>query len=176
MSTSNRTEKKLVILGDSSVGKSSILLRYTQNEFSEEFEVTIGGAFLQVEAELEDGSKMTLDVWDTAGQERYKSLMHLYYRQASAALIVFDLSNHDSFERCEYWIDRLKSQEPDCMLFLVGNKADLPNWQVDEQMAQELAEKHECDFFKTSAKLGDNVKVLFTNVAEAIRNKNKAAK
>lgn len=171
ISKARHSETKVVLLGDSGVGKSSILLRYTQDEFSEDFEVTIGGAYMQTQVWLEDRTPVTLDVWDTAGQERYKSLLHLYYRKASAAIIVFDVGSSESFGQCEYWVKTLKEHEPECLLFLVGNKADLHNWEVDSEAAEDFAAKNKMQWIETSAKIGKNVPDLFKKVAEAINSK-----
>lgn len=159
-------ETKVVFLGDSGVGKSSLLLRFHRNEFSDAFEVTIGGAFLQTKVELEKGLIVTLDVWDTAGQERFRSLMPLYYRQASAAVIVYDVGDIKSFNRCDYWVKTLKEQEPNCLLFLVGNKADKENREVTSEVAAEFAKSHNMVAVETSAKTAKNVQQLFIQIAE----------
>ena len=159
-------ETKVVFLGDSGVGKSSLLLRFHRNEFSDAFEVTIGGAFLQTKVELEKGLLVTLDVWDTAGQERFRSLMPLYYRQASAAVIVYDVGDNKSFQRCDYWVKTLKEQEPNCLLFLVGNKADRENREVSSEAANDFANLHNMVAYETSAKTAKNVQQLFNQIAQ----------
>ena len=170
----NKHETKVVFLGDSGVGKSSLLLRFHKNEFSDAFEVTIGGAFLQTKVELEKGVSVTLDVWDTAGQERFRSLMPLYYRQASAAVIVYDVGDMKSFQRCDYWVKTLREQEPNCMLFLVGNKADRENREVTQENAAEFSKANNMIPFETSAKTAKNVQPLFVQIAElTMKNKNK---
>lgn len=159
-------ETKVVFLGDSGVGKSSLLLRFHRNEFSDAFEVTIGGAFLQTKVELDKGLIVTLDVWDTAGQERFRSLMPLYYRQASAAVIVYDVGDMKSFNRCDYWVKTLREQEPNCLLFLVGNKADRESRDVTAEVANEFAKGHNMVAIETSAKTAKNVQQLFCQIAE----------
>ena len=171
MLTSKKVECKVVFLGDSGVGKSSILLRYKKNEFSDAFEVTIGGAFLQANVDLGQGEVMTLDLWDTAGQERFRGLMTLYYRQASAAVIVYDVSDMSTFERCEYWVNTLRTHEPDCLLFLVGNKCDNEETAVGETRVREFAAANCMEWVLTSAKNDFNIKELFMKVALAIKNK-----
>jgi Ras-related protein Rab-5C len=148
------------------VGKSSLLLRFHKNEFNEGFEVTIGGAFIQTKVELAKGQFVTLDIWDTAGQERFKSLMPLYYRGAACACIVYDVGDSRSFQRCEYWVSVLKQQEPACLLFLVGNKADREEKQVKTEDAMEFAKTNSMAFCETSAKTAKNVQNLFAQVAE----------
>lgn len=159
-------ETKVVFLGDSGVGKSSLLIRFHRNEFSDAFEVTIGGAFLQTKVELEKGVIVTLDVWDTAGQERFRSLMPLYYRQASAAVIVYDVGDSKSFQRCDFWVKTLKEQEPNCLLFLVGNKADKEIRQVTQEAVAEFSKLHNMYSIETSAKTAKNVTQLFHQIAE----------
>jgi small GTP-binding protein len=162
----NKQETKVVFLGESGVGKSSLLIRFHRNEFSEGFEVTIGGAFLQTKVELEKGLYVTLDVWDTAGQERFRSLMPLYYRQASAAVIVYDVGDMKSFQICDYWVKTLKEHEPNCLLFLVGNKADREIREVTQENAAEFAKANNMFAFETSAKTSKNVQALFHQIAE----------
>ena len=91
-------EAKIVLLGESGVGKSSIAMRYVNNTFSDAFEVTIGGGYLQSTVRLKDGSSLKMDIWDTGGQERFRSLLQLYYRDANAAIITYDISNDKSLE------------------------------------------------------------------------------
>jgi small GTP-binding protein len=164
---------KLVLLGDSGVGKSSIAMRYVNNVFSEAFEVTIGGGYLQQIVRLRDGSSLKLDIWDTGGQERYRALLQLYYRDADAALITYDVSNARSLENCEYWVNELRRTEENCILCLVANKIDLPaeEKKVEQRAAHEFVEKFGMIHFETSAKTGENVNKLFEAVAQEIVKK-----
>ena len=169
-----QNETKVVFIGESAVGKSSLLLRFHRNEFSDAFEVTIGGSFIQTKVDLEKGVSMILDVWDTAGSERFRSLMPLYYRQAKAAGIVYDVAKMNTFQECEYWVTKLKEHEPRCILFLVGNKSDQEYREVTRENAEEFARKHNMTAIETSAKSGKNVNVLFAQIAETIlKNKKK---
>jgi small GTP-binding protein len=164
---------KLVLLGNSGVGKSSIAMRYVNNTFSEAFEVTIGGGYLQQIVRLKDGSSLKLDIWDTGGQERYRALLQLYYRDADAALITYDVTNAKSLEDCEYWVNELRRTEENCILCLVGNKIDIPieEQKVNSKAAQEFGEKYGMLFFETSAKTGENVNKLFESVSQEILKK-----
>ena len=118
---------KLVMLGDTSVGKSSIIKKFAYNSFYEFEEPTIGAAFICKDIEV-DNEKIRLEIWDTAGQERYKSLTPMYFRYANIAIIVFDLTNKDSFEGVKYWMQTLEEKgEPDIFKVLVGNKKDIRN-------------------------------------------------
>lgn len=166
---------KLVLLGDSGVGKSSIAMRYVNNVFSESFEVTIGGGYLQQIVRLKDGSSLKLDIWDTGGQERYRALLQLYYRDADAALITYDVTNPKSLENCEYWVNELRRTEENCILCLVANKIDVPaeEKKIELRTAQDFAEKFSMVLIETSAKTGENINKLFETVAQEIVNKKK---
>lgn len=168
ISKARHSETKVVLLGDSGVGKSSILLRYTQDEFSEDFEVTIGGAYMQTQVWLEDRTPVTLDVWDTAGQERYKSLTPMYYKGASAALIVYDVTSPSSFEGAKDWIKELQTHaSPSVIIGLCGNKADLEK-KVTSETAKSLAERHSLVFYEVSACTGENVQECFLGIAKKL--------
>ena len=164
---------KLVLLGDSGVGKSSIAMRYVNNVFSESFEVTIGGGYLQQIVRLKDGSSLKLDIWDTGGQERYRALLQLYYRDADAALITYDVTNPRSLENCEYWVNELRRSEVNCILCLVANKIDVSaeERKIDTKAAQDFVDKFDMIFFETSAKTGENINKLFEAVSQEIVRK-----
>lgn len=166
-------DAKVVLLGDSGVGKSSIAMRYVNNTFSEAFEVTIGGGYLQQIVRLKDGSSLKLDIWDTGGQERFRALLQLYYRDANAALITYDVSNDRTLESCEYWVNELRNTEENCILCLVGNKCDIPSPErrVDSKRAEAFAVKHGMIWFETSAKTGENINKLFEKIAQEIVKK-----
>ena len=143
------------------------------NVFSESFEVTIGGGYLQQIVRLNDGTSLKLDIWDTGGQERYRALLQLYYRDAHAALITYDVTNTRSLENCEYWVNELRRTEENCILCLVANKIDVPveEKKIEQRVAQEFAEKFGMLFVETSAKSGENINKLFETVAQEIVNK-----
>ena len=116
---------KLVLLGDSAVGKSSLVLRFVKKQFFEYQESTIGAAFLTQTLVVDDNT-VKFEIWDTAGQERYHSLAPMYYRGAAAAIVVYDLTNHQSFIRAKSWVKELQRQGKDNMIIaLAGNKVDL---------------------------------------------------
>ena len=117
---------KLVLLGDTAVGKSCLVVRFVRDEFFEFQEPTIGAAFLTQSVQL-DSSVVKFEIWDTAGQERYRSLAPMYYRGAAAAIVVFDLSNKDSYNGAKSWVkELLRRGDPNVVIALAGNKADLP--------------------------------------------------
>lgn len=123
---------KVIAVGDSGVGKSSILVRFTSNKFDEFSEPTLGAAFIPKKFTLPDGRAIEFHVlflisklWDTAGQEKYKSIAPIYYRQARVALCVYDICSQHSFEVMKSWIEELKANGPeDILLAIVGNKID----------------------------------------------------
>ncbi|GAW79108.1 ras-related protein Rab-5C [Plasmodium gonderi] len=160
---------KLVLLGDTSVGKSCIVVRFAKNEFYEYQESTIGAAFM---TQLIDIGECTIkfEIWDTAGQERYRSLAPMYYRGASAAVIVYDITNKKSFEGAKGWIHELKSvHSNDIIIALAGNKNDLEkNRVVDRELAESFANSNNILFIETSAKTGQNVNELFLRIAKKL--------
>jgi small GTP-binding protein len=131
---------KVVVIGESSVGKTNILSRFSRNEFSIETKSTIGVEFLTKISEIK-GKKIKLQIWDTAGQEKYKAITNSFYCNSNAALIVFDLSIKETFERVDYWVKEVKKYtREDIILILIGNKSDLER-QVSFESASEKAEK-----------------------------------
>lgn len=169
----NSLEAKVVLLGDSGVGKSSIAMRYVNNTFSEAFEVTIGGGYLQQVIRLKDNISLKMDIWDTGGQERFRALLQLYYREADAALICYDVTSEKSLDSCEYWVNELKSREEHCLLCLVGNKIDIPPGErrVEQKKAETFAAAHGMLWLETSAKTGQNIDKLFERLANDIVKK-----
>ncbi|KAJ3429374.1 ras and ef-hand domain-containing protein [Anaeramoeba flamelloides] len=173
MSDQTNLDFKIVLLGDSSVGKSSLVLRLCKNKFSENLEPTIGGSCVIQNIEI-DESEVKLKIWDTAGQERFHSLTPLYYRGAKGALIVYDITNFGSFERAKDWIFELRENgEQDSKIILVGNKIDLEaKTVVKDTTAQKFADKNGLYFFETSAKTGEGVNQVFFALAQMLLGKN----
>ncbi|CAG5095038.1 Similar to RAB5B: Ras-related protein Rab-5B (Gallus gallus) [Cotesia congregata] len=153
---------KLVLLGESAVGKSSLVLRFVKGQFHEYQESTIGAAFLTQTVCLDD-TTVKFEIWDTAGQERYHSLAPMYYRGAQAAIVVYDIQNQDTFVRATTWVKELQRQaSPSIVIALAGNKADLANKRmVDFEEAQAYADENGLLFMETSAKTAMNVNDIF---------------
>lgn len=158
---------KLVLLGESAVGKSSLVSRFSKNKFDEFRESTIGAAFLTQSVRLDNDTTVKFEIWDTAGQERYKSLAPMYYRNANAAVVVFDLTSPSSLGRAKSWIKELQLQASEqIVIALVGNKLDLDNRQVPRETAESYATEAGLLYFEASAKTGENVNAIFKALAE----------
>ena len=159
---------KLVLLGNSNVGKSCVVYRFAKGEFLSESQPTIGANFVTRKVQLERESYLKFDIWDTAGQERYKSLTPMYYKGAAAALIVYDVSNQSSFDGAKDWIKELQNNaNPSILIALAGNKCDLEKV-IDTETANELANRHHLVFYEISAKTGEKVEDLFHEIAKKI--------
>uniref|UniRef100_A0A8B9H2F0 RAB5A, member RAS oncogene family, a n=1 Tax=Astyanax mexicanus TaxID=7994 RepID=A0A8B9H2F0_ASTMX len=139
---------KLVLLGESAVGKSSLVLRFVKGQFHEFQESTIGAAFLTQTVCLDD-TTVKFEIWDTAGQERYHSLAPMYYRGAQAAIVVYDITNEESFARAKNWVKELQRQaSPNIVIALSGNKADLANKRAVDFQYLTMFETNQSTVFK----------------------------
>lgn len=165
---------KLVLLGESAVGKSSLVLRFAKGQFHDFQESTIGAAFLTQTVCLDDVT-VKFEIWDTAGQERYHSLAPMYYRGAQAAIVVYDLTSKDSFNRAQSWVKELQRQaSPNIVIALAGNKIDLSNKRaVETEEAENYAIENGLLFMETSAKSAMNVNEIFMAIARKLpKNEN----
>ncbi|CAN6345855.1 unnamed protein product, partial [Urochloa humidicola] len=160
---------KVVLIGDSGVGKSNLLSRFTRNEFSLESKSTIGVEFATRSIHVED-KVVKAQIWDTAGQERYRAITSAYYRGAVGALVVYDVTRHVTFENVERWMRELKDHtDANIVIMLVGNKADLRHLRaVPTEDAKAFAEKENAFFMETSALEAMNVEDAFTEVLTQI--------
>jgi len=168
---------KILLLGDSGVGKSSLLLRYTKNEFISDLRSTIGVEFALKYLTV-DNFQLKVQIWDTAGMERYRSITNAYYKGAKGVIVVYDICRQKSFENVDKWIDDFKSKaDDDAVILLIGNKSDLDEKrEVSKEEAESKAQKNKFGFMETSAKDNNNVQkafeTLFHEIVKIYKNKN----
>ncbi|XWS22288.1 hypothetical protein CRYUN_Cryun29cG0021400 [Craigia yunnanensis] len=162
---------KIVIIGDSAVGKSNLLSRYARNEFNAHSKATIGVEFQTQSVEI-DGKEIKAQIWDTAGQERFRAVTSAYYRGAFGALLVYDISRRATFDNVARWLDELNSHSDTTIArTLVGNKCDLENIrEVTLEEGKSLAEAEGLFFIETSALDSTNVRNAFEIVIREIYN------
>lgn len=168
----SRIDAKVVLLGKSYAGKTCIVNRYTRETFDLNlpYQNTIGAAFGS-KKEIVNGKPVMLGIWDTAGHERYESMTRMYYRGATACILCYDLTDRTSFDRVRFWAGELRATEQDCKLFLCGTKKDIcddypERREVEKSAAQPLATDLLAEFYETSSKTGENIDVLFKQVAK----------
>lgn len=160
---------KIVLIGDSGVGKSNLLSRFTRNEFNLESKSTIGVEFATRSIEV-DGKTIKAQIWDTAGQERYRAITSAYYRGAVGALLVYDIAKHASYENVSRWLKELRDHaDSNIVIMLVGNKSDLKHLRaVPKEEATTFAEENTLSFIETSALDSTNVEEAFKNILTSI--------
>ncbi|GBG82785.1 hypothetical protein CBR_g36316 [Chara braunii] len=160
---------KVVLIGDSGVGKSNLLSRFTRNEFCLESKSTIGVEFATRSIQV-DGKTIKAQIWDTAGQERYRAITSAYYRGALGALLVYDITKHVTYENVERWLKELRDHaDSNIVIMLVGNKSDLRHLRgVSTDDAQAFAEKEGLSFIETSALESTNVETAFQKILTEI--------
>ncbi|KAJ5069767.1 ras-related protein rab-5c [Anaeramoeba ignava] len=166
MAIASTSAYKVVLLGHTGVGKTSMALRFTQNEFLECQLSTIGAQCITKTVKLPDRN-VNFAIWDTAGQERFHSLAPIYYRNAKAAIIVYDITQQETINIAKDWILEMKSQPNDIIIILVGNKSDLSEQrEIKRKEAQKLADQYQILFLETSARTGEYIQELFFRIAE----------
>jgi small GTP-binding protein len=159
---------RVVAIGDASVGKTAIITQLMHGRISGEEKSTVGAMFV-LHHEVVDGGGIEMQVWDTAGQERFRSLGPIYYRNASCAILVFDVTNHESFEHLDGWVKSFMTIAGGrAFVFAVGNKIDLDERVVPETEMREWAEANGLKWFMISAKTGKGVAELFKAVAQEL--------
>lgn len=160
---------KTLIIGDSSVGKSNLLLRFSDNVFHDTFLPTIGVDFKIKNVNVYDKS-IKLNIWDTAGQDRFKTITQAYYKGANGIVVVFDITDRITFDHVQNWFQEIKKNAGEGVVrVLVGNKADLQDSRaVQKSEAEELAKSLGVFYIETSAKTGENVDSVFINLSRQI--------
>ena len=164
---------KIVLVGDSGVGKSSVLMRYTDNSFSESYISTIGVDFRFKTINL-NGENIKLQIWDTAGQERFRSITSSFYRGADAIIMVYDITDKQSFTNIDYWLMEAKKHTNDRNLpiIIIGNKSERTDRCVQFVELKKIATDHDTLFTECSARTGDNIDKLFIQMADIlVKNK-----
>ena len=160
---------KVVLIGDSGVGKSNLLSRFTRNEFNLESKSTIGVEFA-TKSIVAEGKTIKAQIWDTAGQERYRAITSAYYRGAVGALLVYDVTKHGTFENADRWLKELRDHaDANIVIMLVGNKSDLKHLRaVSTEEGLAFSEKHNLAFIETSALEATGVDTAFQRMLTEI--------
>ena len=160
---------KFIIVGDSSVGKSNILLRFSRNIFDSGHQATLGIEFANKHL-IYNNTDYLVQIWDTAGQENFRSVTRAYYKASAVAMVVYDITKEESFEHIKSWLSDCKELAPNTVLLvLVGNKTDLEEQRViSKERGENLAKENKMLFFETSAKLGDGIEQAFQKSIEAV--------
>ncbi|XP_064630776.1 ras-related protein Rab-24-like [Lineus longissimus] len=171
----NKIDMKIVLLGKEYGGKTSLVERYLHDRFSGDipYQNTIGAAFGAKRIETCQRKYVMLGIWDTAGSERYEAMSRIYYRGAKAAIICFDLTEKNSFEKAKFWVKELNKSEENCKVYLCGTKNDLVkgealkgNRGVDYYTVTDYADEINGQVFETSSKTGENIYELFRKIAD----------
>ena len=174
MSTSNEVEFvfKILLLGDSEVGKSCFLMRYSDNVFVENYITTIGLDYKLKNVKLDSGKTIKVQLWDTAGQDKYRTIAKNYFKGSHGILLLYDVTKQSSFQNIRDWIQDIREEvSQKAIIFLIGNKIDLVDKRkISKEKGIELAEEYKLPFFEASAKSGENVdevfKALYKKISE----------
>jgi Ras-related protein Rab-6A len=160
---------KVIVVGNSGVGKSCLSLRAIQDIFKENYELTLGTEIYNFKVKVNE-TPINLQIWDTCGQEKYRSLIKNYYQNSSLAIIVYSVVDQNSFQDVNEWYKEVKSNtSPDCKIFLIANKVDLPERKVSTEQGNQCKNDFKFDLFmETSAKSGFNSRELFMNGANIL--------
>ncbi|XP_042217969.1 ras-related protein Rab-24-like [Homarus americanus] len=167
---SGKVDMKVVMLGQAACGKTSLVERFIYNRFNTNYQTTIGAAFGARNMAVQ-GKQICVGLWDTAGSERYEAMSRIYYRDAKAAVICYDITNAESADRAKFWVSEVQKHEEDCKIYLCGTKLDLAmdkpqERQVDFHDLSDYAEEVGAKVIETSSKTGNNVEKLFNCVVE----------
>ena len=160
---------KVVLVGESGVGKTSIITQFIDQTFQEDQQSTTGGTFSTKSVVCDNGKVLKFEIWDTAGQERYRALTKMFYKDANAAVLVYDITRKDSFEEMQnYWANQIKDcSPPGIILAIAANKSDLiDNEAVDEEVARKFANELGAIFVSTTAKQIEPINDLFIQIAK----------
>lgn len=168
---------KIVLLGEGAVGKTSLVLRYCQNVFNDKHLTTLQASFLKKRLNI-NNTRVDLSIWDTAGQERFHALGPIYYRDSNGAILVYDITDQDSFDKVRNWVKELRKMlGQDICLVICGNKMDMEkNRTVDQATAERYAESVGAVHFHTSAKLNRGIEELFLDLSKRMMKASETSK
>mmetsp|Transcript_23599 Transcript_23599/g.45099 ORF Transcript_23599/g.45099 Transcript_23599/m.45099 type:complete len:211 (-) Transcript_23599:34-666(-) len=172
---------KLILIGDSQVGKTCLLSRYMKGTVPQAAQATIGVEFATRTVQVAGGQTVKVQIWDTAGQERYRAITSAHYRNATGALLVYDVTSEISFQNCAKWLTDLRNGAgPDVLIQLVGNKADLVEAKpelraVSQDAAEKFASEHGLKFMEASAVTGYNLPEIFVQLIEEVHKQSPQA-
>ncbi|BFF99185.1 ras-related protein Rab-26 [Drosophila madeirensis] len=165
---------KVIMLGDSGVGKTSLLIRFRDGRYVPSYFLSTVGIDFRNKVVVVDGTRVKLQIWDTAGQERFRSVTHAYYRDAHALLLLYDVTNKTTYDNIRAWLGEIREYaQEDVVIVLIGNKADCSGSerQVKREDGERLGREHNVPFMETSAKTGLNVELAFTAVARQLKSR-----
>ena len=164
---------KIIIVGDISVGKTSIISRFIENKFTEGIKSTLVNENLKKKIRIDNSTIVTLNIWDTIGDERFRILTHQFYQDSHGALLIFDITNKETFNKLEIWIkDIIENTPPDCILMIIGNKYDLnENRKISYDEANILSQRFNISYYEVSAKNGNNIALAFEQLTYRIIDK-----
>lgn len=168
---SDDTVYKVLLLGDSTVGKTCFLLRYCDKTFQEAHLSTIGLDYRLKTMTLQNGKNIKLQIWDTAGQDRFRAITKNYYKGANGIILIYDITNLQSYENVKNWIAQIREQaNPNVVIYLAGNKIDVVEElrMVKTEDGQKIADEFNLPFYETSAKSGINVNKIFDDLVEKV--------
>ena len=164
---------QILIIGNSVVGKTSILTKYTSKTYNENYVATVGLDYFTKD-EIIDNKTIRVKIWDTAGQERYKAITKCFFQRAQGIMIVYDVTNKKSFDDLKMWIDSINSQSKltedleNMPIILIGNKIDIPKRVIDKETAINFAKEQNLDYYETSAKTGKGVDTAIQELVKKV--------
>ena len=168
---SDDTVYKVLLLGDSSVGKTCVLLRYCDKTFQEAHLSTIGLDYRLKTMTLENGKNIKLQIWDTAGQDRFRAITKNYYKGANGIILIYDVTNLQTYENVKNWINQIREEaNPNVVIYLAGNKVDVNEELrvVKTEEEQKIADEYNLTFYETSAKSGININEIFEDLVKKV--------
>ena len=164
---------QLLIIGNSIVGKTSILTKYTLKTYNENYLATVGLDFFTKDETI-DNKLIRVKIWDTAGQERYKAITKCFFQRAQGIMIVYDVTNKKSFDDLKFWVESINLQSKltedieNMPIILIGNKIDIPNRVISKDTALNYAKEHNFDYYETSAKTGEGVDTAIKDLVKKV--------